>query len=270
MWRIPLLTIAVAMTSGAQVINLEFRSRYGEAYIQRFRIDAQLSVAARYDDSGAACAFQISPSNFVSVAFSEAPTAAIDLVVDRLLPHYLTEHDRGSAPVNAADDVEDFGGWQIRHERPSPFTPAKTSFAELTAKAQCSSENRLSLQLQFGPPEYERFHVRPGLALSVSYAQDRSVKRIEIRRDSTALNDEPRVFDRGIDATAAEQVLDEVLTPAIRKALRPGLESITGQALQSTSTYGSMMVTRNSVADGSKGKILGYSVSWRQGGVVIP
>ncbi|HXB71752.1 MAG TPA: hypothetical protein VNY05_26180 [Candidatus Acidoferrales bacterium] len=154
MWRVPLLVIAVAMTSGAQILNLdEFRSRYGEPYIQRYRIDAQLSLAARYDDSGAACALQISPSDFVSVAFSDASTAAIDLVVDRLVPYYLAEHDRGSTPASAANDIEDFGCWRIRHERPYPFSPARTSFAELTAKAQCSSETRLSLQLQYGPPE---------------------------------------------------------------------------------------------------------------------
>src|SRR5580700_8265143 len=103
MWRVPLLVIAVAMISGSQVTNLEFRSRYGEPYIQRYPIDAQLSVAAQYDDSGVACAFQISPSNFVAVGFSDAPTAAIDLVVNRLVPHYLAEHDRGSVPANAAD-----------------------------------------------------------------------------------------------------------------------------------------------------------------------
>jgi hypothetical protein len=139
----------------------------------------------------------------------------------------------------------------------------KTSFAELTAKAQCSSETRLSLQLQYGPPEYERSRVRPGLALSVWYTQGRSVKRVEVRRYSTALNDEPYSIDQVIDATAAEQVLDEVLTLTVRKALLLGVESITGRLGQSTRTYGRMMVTRTFWADRSEGKTLGYSVWWR-------
>jgi len=101
------------------------------------------------------------------------------------------------------------------------------------------------------------------LTLSVWYAQDRSVKQFEIRRYSTALNEEPHSAAQLIDAGAAEQVLDEVLTPAFRKALVPSIEAISGRLGQASSVYGRLTVTRNFWAGAPEGRILGYTVSWR-------
>jgi hypothetical protein len=157
--------------------------------------------------------------------------------------------------------IEEFGDWRIRHEYRDPAKTDKSVFVELTATSRCSTENRSSLRQQYGPPEYERFGVRPGLALSVTYADDRSFKRVEIRRSTMAFGKEPYSADNTIDASAAEQVVDEVLTPIVRKGLRPGVNSITGWFLDESSTGERLILTR--VSDPQRKQLLGYSIEWK-------
>jgi len=289
-WRLLASMIAVALALNAQGFQ-DFRLRYGEPYIQRYRIDSQTSLTVRYGRSGRACAFQISPADFDVFAQpreKDLDTLAVDLIVDRFVPRYLAERDRGAVgAVSGRRVVEDFSGWQITHEYRASAVREKTIYAALIASARCSSENQPSpeqphgateyesvfpesvccgvskLEQQYGAPEYERFMVHPGLMLGVTYGKERSVKRIDIRQYSTSFNDEPYSAEKIVDAPTADRLIDEVFSPEGRKALRHSLNTITGWMLEETSTYGRAIIRRSSKPNGLEGQLLGYSVIWQ-------
>jgi len=97
--------------------------------------------------------------------------------------------------------------------------------------------------------------------MGVTYGKDHTAKRIDIRRASASLANEPFSVEDRLDETTASEVLDEVLTPSVHKGLLPGINSITGTLGQSSYTLGRIVVTR--YFWGSESRLAGYSIVWQ-------
>jgi hypothetical protein len=243
--------MAATLTLAAQTPQ-DFRTRHGEAYIQRYRIDDQSGLTVRYGDSGQACAFRIAglkTDKFGRIYEGDLDSGMVDRMVERLVPGYTAAGTR----------TAEFEGWRISYEYRDPAARDQTISATLVAGPTCSDETRSTLRQQYGSPEYERFMVEPGMMLVVSYGKDQAVKEVGILRRSTEFHGETYGSEKPIDAPLAERLLDEILTPAGRLTLRPEMDMSMGQITKQISSNGTVSMGRVSNHAG----VLEYSIDWQ-------
>ena len=257
MWR-ALVFLAATLSICAAQDARGLRARYGEPYLQRFRIDAQTSVTVRYNVAGEVCGLQVAPAGFDSGAAAQErylPAFRIAQIVNRFIPGYVETRGPGAPAA-----LEEFQGWQIRHRYREANRKDELLFAQLAASSRCSPETAASLEQQYGAAEYERFSVQLQIALGAAYAPDRSLKRVEIRRYSVDFNEDGRPA-QGANEAAAGRVLEEVLTAPVRRALVRRAASLEAGRQEELYQGDRVKVTRYSAP--KQEQFLGYSIEWR-------
>ena len=255
-----LLFIFFTIVAAAQSAS-DLTARYGDPNAERFAVRPGITLMTGYEDR-TACEMVIEPMHSIPRTDDKEQsmdTRTVSKIIDELIP----ESERGIL-LNRMIESMGASEYQVAEYqnvtisryfvRYLPANHDEKSATIVRKDALCSSAivsqayvsaielNAADLHSRFGEPDMERFVVRPGITLTVSYGTDRAACRMVIGPTRSIIpRDEPTQYMRPEDVT---EIIDEVLPEANRGDLLLGVVTKSGCNDLETIDYQNITVSR--------------------------
>ena len=217
----------------------DLAARYGNPDAEQFTARSGITLMARYAEDRAACEILIEPEQSIQQPADKElsmPTDTVSTIIDELIPvserGILLSHSiefTGAPEYDTAEyknvkisryylrnlpaDHDEKSASVVRKD--GPCDPANAPQGRVPAIALTATD----LRTRYGDSRAQRFMVRPGITLMVTYGTDQASCRMVLGPTRSILpREEPVQYMRSGDVTG---IIDEVLTDADRgKQLR--------------------------------------------------
>jgi hypothetical protein len=236
---LPLLFLPFAIVAAAQTAS-DFATRYGDPDVERFVIRPKITLMVAYAPDRTGCQMIVQPKRPILKKDNESELIARDMVpemLDELLPE--------SAKESLLTNIEQVVGCDVQvlttlynvtinasHERACHTSERGVANVLIVRKnehcgapptrSDSSSEvsipqTAVDLHTRYGAPDAQRYVVRPGITLMVTYDMDEFACQMVVEPTTSIIHhDEPAKYMRPEVVT---EVLEEVLPEAERGAL---------------------------------------------------
>jgi hypothetical protein len=240
----------------------DLAARYGNPDAEQFVVRPGITLTARYAADRTACEILIEPEHSTQQPDDKEPSMATDTVstiIDELIP----ESERGILlnrrieSMGASEyDTAEYQNMTIsryfvrylpaNHDEKSARVVRKDGPCNPTTALQeylpAIELNAIDLHNRYGDPGAQRFMVRPGITLMVTYGTDRAACRMVLGPTRSIIpRDEPARYMLSEDVTG---IIDEVLPEADRGEQLLGVVTKSGCNDYETIDYDNVTVSR--------------------------
>lgn len=258
---VPLLVLVLfAILCAAQTAD-DFPARYGHPDVEKFHARPEITMTVGYSEDDVACEVFIEPSNSNQSHSSKEPsmeTKVVAEIIDELIPPsqrgVLLNHSfesMGAAQTLVAEyqnvTISQFfvGYLPPGHDQKSATIVRKDKLCKPGANENLVPVIRLSaadLHNRYGDPDVQRFPVRSGVTLSVTYGQNRAVCELVVEPTPSKIpREEPVKYMRPELMT---EIIDENVPEANRGRLLLNLVSKDGCNEDETADYENVKIER--------------------------
>jgi hypothetical protein len=212
----------------------DLAARYGKPDAEQFVVHPGITLMARYAEDRAACEILIEPEHSMQGPDDNEPSMEPDIVsttIDELIPKsqrgILLNHNIESMGALEYDTAEyqnvTISRLYLRNlpadhdersarilRKDGPCNPANASQGRVPAIALTATD----LRTRYGDSRAQRFMVRPGITLMVTYGTDQAACRMVLGPTRSILpSEEPVLYMRSEDVT---DIINDVLTDVDR------------------------------------------------------
>jgi len=264
-----LLLLLIATGSAAQT-TAQFSASYGDPDSEQFVVSPGIVLMAGYDhEHRDVCAFLIKPKHSMQESGDKEQSMArgtVTRIIDELIP----QSERG---VLLNHLIEDLGASELQtfeyenvvinryfirylranhDERSATVVRKDLTCNRITPQIYMPvlELTALDLHARYGDPDVERFLVRPGINLIVTYSPQRRVCEMIVEPEASLIpHDEP---EKDMPPELAREILDELLPEQTLGGVITGYTLFTGGHAARRTEYESVVITHVLVNVGSK------------------
>lgn len=237
---LPLLFLPFAIVAAAQTAS-DFATRYGDPDVERFVIRPRITFMVAYGPDRTACEMIVQPKRPILKNDNES-----ELIAREMVPEMLDELLPESANESLLTNIEQVVGCDVQvlttlynvtindasHERACHTSERGVANVLIARKNEhCSAaptrsesssdlsipQTAIDLHTRYGAPDAQRYVVRPGVTLMVTYGTDGFACQMVVEPTTSIIHrDEPAKYMRPEVVT---EVLEEVLPEAERGTL---------------------------------------------------
>jgi hypothetical protein len=222
--------VASAQTAG------DFRTRYGDPDVERFVIRPRLTLTVAYGSDRTGCQMIVEPKRSILKSGDESELMAREIVpevFEEILPessgdsllvnieqvvgcdiqvhstHYNVTVNASQEHACHASERGETNMLIVREDRPCGTADSSIDIS--------IAQTAIDFHTRYGEPDAQRYVVRPGVTLMVSYGSDRSACEMVIERKRSII---PRdVAESYVRPEVMTKIIDEVLSEADRGKL---------------------------------------------------